>query len=190
LTTQKKETVMDHKKLVRISKFMSRILRHAPEDLGLTLEPGGWVPVADLLAGAARVGFPITREQLDEVVADSDKQRFAFDETGERIRANQGHSTSVDLQLEPVVPPDRLYHGTARDTVTTILANGLKRMSRHHVHLSETTATARTVGGRHGSPVVLVVDAGAMHRAGMIFYRSANGVWLTDAVPPEYLRVS
>jgi putative RNA 2'-phosphotransferase len=178
---------MDHKQQVRISKFLSRILRHAPGDIGLTLEPGGWVFVEDLLDGAAAAGVVLTREQLDEIVASSDKSRFAFDDDGERIRANQGHSVAVDLQLEPTVPPDRLFHGTGAGAVDAILREGLHRMKRHHVHLSELEATARNVGSRHGKPVVLVVDAAAMHRAGMVFYRSANGVWLTDAVPAKYL---
>jgi putative RNA 2'-phosphotransferase len=175
--------------MVTVSKFLSKHLRHAPEALGLTLAAGGWVEVIDLLAGCARAGFRLTREELDEVVARNDKQRFSFDEDGTRIRANQGHSTEVDLQLEPQTPPDILYHGTAGDSLPTILEDGLKRMARHHVHLSATAPTARTVGARHGAPVVLVVDAAALHRAGITFYRSANGVWLVDAVPPEFLRV-
>jgi len=179
---------MNHQQLVRTSKFLSRHLRHAPEDLGLTLEPGGWVRVDDLLAGCRRAGMALTREELDLVVRDNDKQRFSFDETGERIRANQGHSAPVDLQLEPVAPPEVLYHGTGHTTAGEVLRTGLRRMKRHHVHLSATVDTARVVGGRHGRPVVLVVDAAAMSKAGVPFYRSDNGVWLVDCVPPEYLR--
>jgi putative RNA 2'-phosphotransferase len=174
--------------MVRISKFLSKHLRHAPEELGLTLAPGGWVEVDDLLARCAGKGLSVTREQLDEVVVDNDKQRFSFDETGMLIRANQGHSTEVDLQLDPQTPPDILYHGTATDTLPLIRQKGLQRMSRHHVHLSTTVPTAQKVGARHGKPVVLVVDAAAMHRLGIPFYCSDNGVWLVDAVPPEYLR--
>jgi putative RNA 2'-phosphotransferase len=121
-------------------------------------------------------------------VAQNDKQRFSFDPSSTRIRANQGHSTAVDLQLEPATPPDVLYHGTAEKHVAVILAGGLKRMARHHVHLSTTVPTATAVGKRHGRPVVLVVDAAAMSRDGFTFYCSANGVWLTDHVPPRYLR--
>jgi putative RNA 2'-phosphotransferase len=178
---------MDPRQRTRISKFLSKHLRHSPEALGLELEPGGWVRVEDLLAGADRQGFRISRAQLEEVVEQNDKQRFGFDETGERIRANQGHSVEVDLKLDPVVPPEILYHGTSTDRVDTILHDGLSRMSRHHVHLSETVPTATAVGSRHGKPVVLVVESGRMHRAGLVFYRSDNGVWLTDLVPPEYL---
>jgi putative RNA 2'-phosphotransferase len=179
---------MDHRQMVRISKFLSKHLRHAPEELGLTLAPGGWVAVEDLLAGCARKAFRITRAELDEVVAMNDKQRFSFDESGTRIRANQGHSTEVNLQLVPQTPPDVLYHGTASDTLPDIRKTGLQRMSRHHVHLSTAVPTAQKVGARHGAPVVLIVDAAAMHRAGILFYCSDNGVWLVDAVPPEYLR--
>jgi putative RNA 2'-phosphotransferase len=174
--------------MVRISKFLSKHLRHAPEALGLTLAPGGWVEVDALLVGCERKGLPITRDQLDEVVAENDKQRFSFDETGTRIRANQGHSTEVDLQLEPRTPPDVLYHGTAASALATIRRDGLKRMSRHHVHLSTTTPTAKSVGARHGKPAILVIDAAGMHAAGIPFYCSDNGVWLVDEVPPEYLR--
>jgi putative RNA 2'-phosphotransferase len=179
---------MDRRQLVRISKFLSKHLRHAPEALGLTLAHGGWVEVVDLLAGCARNGFLITREQLEVVVSENDKRRFSFDDSGTRIRANQGHSTEVDLQLVAQTPPEVLYHGTASDTLPVIRKNGLQRMSRHHVHLSSTVPTALKVGARHGVPVVLIVDAAAMHRAGFPFYCSDNGVWLVDAVPLEYLR--
>jgi putative RNA 2'-phosphotransferase len=179
---------VDAKRLVRVSKFLSKHLRHDPQGLGLELAPGGWVPVEDLLAGCARKGMRLSRAELKEVVEENDKQRFSFDETGARIRANQGHSTPVDLQLEPVAPPEVLYHGTAEGVAEEVLRAGLKRMKRHHVHLSATVPAARAVGARHGKPVVLAVDAAAMSRAGILFYRSANGVWLVDAVPPEHLR--
>jgi putative RNA 2'-phosphotransferase len=179
---------MDRKRLVRISKYLALHLRHQPERLGLELEPGGWVEVDVLLDACARDGFPLTRDELAEVVRENDKQRFSFDETGTRIRANQGHSTEVDLQLEPATPPDVLYHGTATQTLEDVLREGAKRMSRHHVHLSRTPEEARKVGARHGKPVVLVVDAATMHRDGFLFYQAANGVWLTDHVPARYLR--
>ena len=180
---------MNPQRMVKISKFLSRHLRHAPGDIGLTLEPGGWVEVDDLLAGCARARMPLTLDELEEVVSGSDKQRFAFDATGTRLRANQGHSVDVDLQLEPATPPDVLYHGTAEDTVAEILTAGLKRMRRHHVHLSTSTPTATKVGARHGKPAILAVDAASMHRDGLTFYCSANGVWLVDEVPPQYLRL-
>lgn len=174
--------------LVRISKFLSKHLRHDPAGLGLTLEVGGWVAVDALLAACARKGVPISRGLLAQVVAGSDKQRFAFDAEGLKIRANQGHSVEVDLQLAPAVPPGRLFHGTTSASVAVILREGLKKMQRHHVHLSADEATARKVGGRRGQVALLEVDAAAMHAAGIVFYRSDNGVWLVDAVAPGYLR--
>ncbi|MEU4570482.1 RNA 2'-phosphotransferase [Micromonospora sp. NPDC023956] len=177
---------MDHRDLVRLSKRMSLALRHEPGRFGLTPDRGGWVPVADLLAG-----MRMTRVQLDAVVLGNDKQRFALDrgpDGVERIRASQGHSIPVDLGLTPAAPPDHLYHGTGRAAVDSILATGLHRGGRHHVHLSSDVDTARRVGARRGGPVVvLTVDAAAMARDGHVFYRSANGVWLTDAVPVDYL---
>ena len=177
---------MDHR-LVKISKYLSKHLRHQPHRIGLELDPGGWVDVDWLLAACARNHFPITRAELAEVVAQNDKQRFAFDPSGTRIRANQGHSVDVDLQLEPVTPPPLLYHGTGHRTADAIAEAGIMRMARHRVHLSSDIATATTVGARHGRPVVFEVDAAAMHSDGFLFYRSANGVWLVDRVPPEYL---
>ncbi|HXG65883.1 MAG TPA: RNA 2'-phosphotransferase [Blastocatellia bacterium] len=179
---------MDDARMTRISKFLSKRLRHEPERLGLQLQPGGWVAVETLLAGCARAGFPLTRAELDEVVARNSKRRFSFDDTGALIRANQGHSVEIDLQLEPVTPPDMLYHGTGHRNVETIIAEGLKKMSRHHVHLSGDIATAKAVGSRHGKPVIFEVDAAAMRRDGFTFYCSANGVWLVESVPPQYLR--
>jgi putative RNA 2'-phosphotransferase len=179
---------MDNRRLVRMSKFLAKHLRHSSEALGLTLAPGGWVNVADLLAACAGVGFPITRDELEDVVAHNNKRRFSFDSAGTRIRANQGHSTEVDLQLSPADPPAVLYHGTGRSAVEAILAQGLMKMARHHVHLSRDVETARSVGARHGSPVVFAVDAAAMVADGYVFYLSDNGVWLVDHVPPNYLK--
>lgn len=178
---------MDTQRLIKISKYLSKHLRHQPERLGLQLAPGGWVPVADLLAGAARDRFPVTRAELDEVLSRNDKQRFGFDATGSLIRANQGHSVEVSLQLEPREPPDVLYHGTSERSVGAIKREGLRRMRRHHVHLSADMLTAQRVGARHGRPVVYQVDTAIMRRDGYVFYRSENGVWLVEHVPPEYL---
>lgn len=180
---------MNDKQRTTMSKFLSKHLRHEPEALGLTLEAGGWVPVDVLLEATRRHGFPISRTDLDEVVAKCNKQRFAFDVAGTRIRANQGHSTEVDLQLEPTAPPDLLYHGTASSNSSEILGDGLLKMSRHHVHLSLDVDTARKVGMRHGKPIIFTIDAAQMHRDGYTFYVSSNGVWLVDAVPPRYLRL-
>jgi putative RNA 2'-phosphotransferase len=180
---------MDRKQRTEVSKFRSYHLRHAPEGLGLTLEAGGWVAVADLLGGCARAGRPLSRQDLDEVVATSEKKRFSFDDTGTRIRANQGHSVEVDLELKPVTPPAVLYHGTTARFLAAIQAGGLQRMARHHVHLSPTVEAARVVGARRGPPVVLAIDAAALAADGAVFYCSENGVWLVDEVPPRYLRV-
>ena len=179
---------MDEKRLVKVSRYLSKHLRHRPERLGLRLGPGGWVGVDELLEACARHRFPIGREELQEVVERNDKRRFAFDPSGTRIRAQQGHSVPVDLGLEPLAPPPVLYHGTNENVLPAILREGLSPMGRHHVHLSPDPETARKVGARRGRPVVLEVDAGRMGSAGQKFYRTGNGVWLVDAVPPRYLR--
>ena len=164
------------------------MLRHRPELIGIRLDPGGWVEVDELLTALAAFGRPMTRAQLERVVATSDKQRFALE--GSRIRASQGHSVPVDLGLEPVDPPPVLFHGTPERNVDAILREGLRRGSRHHVHLSPDVPTALRVGARRGRPRVLEVDAAAMAGDGHVFLRSANGVWLVDAVPPAYLRLA
>lgn len=178
---------MDDARLTKLSKFLSKHLRHQPQKIGLILQPGGWVGVDDLLRACAAWGHPMTRAVLDEVVAHNDKQRFAFDETGSRIRAQQGHSVAVDLELEETRPPAVLYHGTGAGSVEAILREGLRKMRRHHVHLSADVETAVRVGSRHGRPVVLVVDASAMRDEGWTFWRSGNGVWLVEAVAPRFL---
>lgn len=180
---------MDDKRRVRISKFMSLVLRHEPEKANLTLEAGGWVRIDDLLAGAATAGVRFTRGELEAVVSACEKQRFAIDETGTKIRANQGHSTEVELQFEPAEPPAELFHGTAERNLVAILRDGLLKMARHHVHLSSDSDTAKKVGSRHGKPVILIVDAAKMRSDGHTFFCSANGVWLVEHVPPQYLRV-
>ena len=179
---------MDEKRRVKISKYLSQHLRHEPERIGLRLAEGGWVAVDELLSACARDRFPVSRVELDDVVASSEKQRFAFDEGKTRIRANQGHSVAVDLQLEPRTPPGVLYHGTGERNAGAIRQNGLLKMARHHVHLSPDLETATKVGARHGKPFVFVVESGRMHATGFVFYCSANGVWLVDHVPPQYLR--
>jgi putative RNA 2'-phosphotransferase len=173
--------------LVRRSKFLSLVLRHQPQTVGIALDAAGWVDVEILLAALARHGQPMTRAELDEVVATSDKQRFALSPDGARIRANQGHSVEVELGYEPAEPPELLYHGTVAEALPGIRVDGLVPMSRHAVHLSADVETASRVGGRRGAPVVLEIRAGEMHRAGHAFSRSANGVWLVDRVPPAFI---
>ncbi len=179
---------MDEARRIKISKYLSKHLRHQPERLGLTLEPGGWVDVETLLEACARNHLLIRREELDEVVTSNDKRRFAFDETGRRIRADLGHSAEIDLQHEPVDPPERLYHGTGHRAAEAITVEGLQKMRRHHVHLSPDIETARGVGARHGWPVTFVVDTVRMHQDGHTFFWSANGVWLVEHVPASYLK--
>lgn len=188
---------------VEISKFLSYVLRHRPDAIGLTLDREGFVGVEDLLAALARAGRAIDRATLEEIVATSPKQRFAI--VGDRIRANQGHSIAVDLALPPAVPPDRLFHGTVERFLAAIERDGLVRGQRTHVHLSADLETARNVAARRGpraashgatssrallrgAPVILEVDARAMDREGVVFVRSENGVWLVDAVPARFLR--
>ncbi|MFJ4842993.1 RNA 2'-phosphotransferase [Streptomyces sp. NPDC088746] len=178
---------MDERRTVKVSKYLSKHLRHEPDRIGISLDPHGWVPVDELLRACAKHGVTITREDLDHVVTVNDKQRFTVE--GDRIRANQGHSVTVDLGLPPAEPPAYLYHGTVARALDTIRTEGLRPMNRHHVHLSPDHETAVRVGARRGTPVVLAVDAGAMHRAGHLFHVSTNGVWLTDSVPPAYLRL-
>ncbi len=176
----------DERRTVKVSKYLSKHLRHQPERIGLTLDDGGWVEIDTLMAAAAAHGFPFTRGELDHVVAHNDKRRFAIE--GTRIRASQGHSVEVDLGLPSATPPAYLYHGTVARSLDAIRAEGLRPMNRHDVHLSADRETATRVGARRGRPVVLSVDAGAMSRDGHVFTVSANGVWLTAAVPPRYLR--
>ena len=171
-----------------LSKFLSYVLRHRPDRIGIVLDQAGWISVGDLLEACRRHGKAITAEELQHVVETNDKRRFAFNDTGERIRANQGHSVAVDLDLAPSVPPERLYHGTVRKFLPSIRKEGLKPKARHHVHLSADRETATRVGSRRGPPVVLVIESARMHRDGHVFHMSENGVWLTDVVPPCYLR--
>jgi putative RNA 2'-phosphotransferase len=178
------------RQLVKISKLLSLVLRHQPGKIGLTLDAHGWADVDELLSKANQHGVALTRPLLNEVVEQNDKQRFAFSADATRIRANQGHSIKIDLGLEPIAPSEYLYHGTATRFLASIRQKGLLRGRRDFVHLSSDEATARKVGARHGEPVVLAVKAGEMQAAGFVFYRAANGVWLTDHVPSEYLVMS
>lgn len=177
------------KELTSISKFLSLVLRHKPQPIGLTLGEGGWVAVQDLLNQCAACKHPISLADLQLVVAGSDKQRFAFSDDGQRIRANQGHSVDVDLGLAPIDPPDVLFHGTASRFLAEILRSGLDKRARHHVHLTQDVGVARSVGQRYGAPVVLRIRAEEMAKKGHQFCCTANGVWLTEHVPPEFLEV-
>ena len=171
-----------------LSKFLSFVLRHEPTAIGLELDPHGWADIDELVTKSQAHGKPLTRDIIEEIVATNAKQRFAISEDGRRVRANQGHSIDIDLAYEPREPPELLFHGTIAANLAAIRSAGLKRMQRHHVHLSPDTATARTVGMRRGKPVVLEVAAARMHRDGHVFFLSTNGVWLTEHVPPDYIQ--
>jgi putative RNA 2'-phosphotransferase len=166
------------------SRFLSLGLRHDPAKIGLTFDAQGWVAVDTLLTA---LPFPLDAAGLDRPVRDSDKQRFALSPDGHMIRANQGHSVLVDLALAPATPTDLLYHGTVGKFLPSILVQGLIKGERHHVHLSATVETAENVGARRGAPVILMIAAADMVKAGHAFFRSENGVWLTDIVPPQFL---
>jgi putative RNA 2'-phosphotransferase len=172
---------------VRISKFLSLVLRHQPEMIGLNLDQAGWASATQLIEAARLRGFDFTLEELQNVVDGNDKKRFSLSEDGLLIRANQGHSVKVELGYAPTAPPEILYHGTAERFLTSIKQRGLIKGKRHHVHLSADVDTATKVGRRHGKPVVLRIEAWLMHRDGYVFYISANGVWLTEHVPVQYL---
>lgn len=172
---------------VKLGRFLSLVLRHEPSAAGLKLDEQGYVDVGQLISGVKRAGWPIDREVLERIVRENNKQRYSFNEDGTKIRANQGHSLTVDVGLEQQLPPDLLYHGTAERFVESIRAQGIRKGTRQHVHLSEDIETARKVGSRHGKPTILAVNAAAMHAEGYLFYRSANQVWLCDHVPWKYV---
>lgn len=173
--------------LVNLSKRLSLVLRHDLGKIGLALDPQGWASVNDLLRCLKEAGWPASLDQLRQVVAENDKLRFRFSEDRLRIRANQGHSIQVDLELAAVEPPQFLYHGTATRFLEAILRDGLQRRRRQHVHFSIDVETATAVGKRHGKPVVLTIRAGEMQTSGDLFYLSDNQVWLTDRVPADFI---
>jgi putative RNA 2'-phosphotransferase len=175
------------KRIVKISKFLSLVLRHKPEIIDLRLDAAGWARVDELLAAVNQAGVPLTQEILKQTVRENDKNRFALSDDGRRIRANYGHSIPVDLGLMPRVPPESLFHGTATRSLGSIMAHGITRGRRRYVHLSIDEPTATQVGGRHGKPIVLRVQALHMHRDGFVFYRSESSIWLTEHVPAQYI---
>lgn len=177
------------KQLNHTSKFISLVLRHQPEQIGLLLNEKGWASVEELLHKMNAAGFAIDIDILHTIVDTNDKKRFAFNEDQSMIRASQGHSIEVNLDLQPAVPPEELYHGTGIKNLQSILQAGLQKQSRQHVHLSASIETAKAVGSRHGKPMVLLIDTKAMQAAGFIFYLSANKVWLTEVVPVQFISV-
>lgn len=170
-----------------ISKFISMIIRHKPEEIGITLDEHGWANVDELIAGIAKRHRGFGRSELEEIVRTDNKRRYSFNEDKTLIRANQGHSIPVDVELEAKEPPIVLYHGTGAKYVSSIDAQGLKPKSRLYVHLSKDIATAVNVGKRHGKPVVYAIDTAKMYQDGFKFYESTNKVWLTKLVPIKYM---
>lgn len=181
--------LMNEKETIKISKFLSLVLRHKPQTIGLQLDDNGWAEVNEVIDKVNRNGFTITPDTLNHVVVTNNKKRFSFNEDRTKIRANQGHSIEINLYLKEVSPPQHLYHGTGERSVKSILATGLKKRNRQHVHLSSDIETAIVVGRRHGKPKVVIIEAAQMKDEGFPFYLSENGVWLTDYVPPEFLQV-
>lgn len=179
---------MNEKDIKNISKFLSLILRHSPETIHLKLDENGWADVEELITKLNKNQKALDFETLQYVVETNDKKRFAFNEDLTKIRANQGHSITIDLELQPQTPPDELYHGTVAKFMDAILKDGLQKMSRQHVHLSKDKETAIKVGSRRGVPQILKINANQMTKDGYVFYCSENGVWLTDEVPPKYIQ--
>jgi len=173
--------------IVKASRFLSLVLRHNPSKIDLILDEQGWANVNELLERMNQRNFNLDRNDLELIVEKNNKKRFTFSEDGDFIRANQGHSIAIDLALEPIKPPLQLFHGTATKSVSVILREGLKKMRRQHVHLSDNMDTAVNVGGRHGKPVVLIVESRQMYKDGFEFFCSKNGVWLTDRIPAKYI---
>lgn len=181
--------MLNEKETTRISKFLSLVLRHKPETIGITLDENGWVSITTLIEKLSTANMTIDLEILKHVVDTNAKKRFAFNDTFDKIRASQGHSVAIELGYEPQVPPEVLYHGTAAQHIDSILSTGLNKGSRHQVHLSTDTTTAINVGKRHGKPVVLEIAAKQMHEDGYAFFVSENNVWLTDNIPVEYIKL-
>lgn len=181
-------TVLSKRQETHFSKLLSLVLRHQPEHIGLTLDANGWAEVNALLEGInANETTPLTFATLQQIVANNDKKRFMLSDDGSRIRANQGHSVAVDLQLEVKIPPPVLYHGTATRFLDGILQTGLKPQQRQHVHLSDNLETAMSVGQRYGKPVILLIDTQAMSKQGYQFYQAQNNVWLCNDVPTDFI---
>lgn len=179
--------MMDQRKLIKTSKFLSKVLRHDPGSVGVVLDEAGWADLDEVIAAANRRGYAIDRESIREIMERGDKPRFALSEDGSRIRASHGHTVDVRLGLTPERPPDLLYHGTADVFVDAIKRDGLVPQRRQYVHLSSYEEAAAQVGRRHGNPIVLVIDSARMWADGWVFHQSASGIWLTEWVPSEYI---
>jgi putative RNA 2'-phosphotransferase len=172
---------------IELGRFISLILRHKPEAVGIKLDSNGWANVDELISGINKAGKKIDMEILERIVRENNKQRYSFNETHTKIRANQGHSINVDVELKEAIPPDKLYHGTATRFMESIKKNGITKQSRQYVHLSADKETATAVGKRHGKPIVLIVDTVKMRADGHKFYISENGVWLCGDISWKYI---
>lgn len=181
--------MLPEKETVKISKFLSLVLRHQPQKINLSLDENGWTDVTTLIRQANKYGVPLSVDTLSYVVATNDKKRFSFNPDKTKIRASQGHSVEIELGYSEQKPPAVLYHGTSEKSIAAILKNGIEKRHRHHVHLSSEKNTARKVGQRHGKPVIFQIDAEGMYTSGFPFYLSDNQVWLTDFVPPAFLQL-
>lgn len=179
---------MNEQQKRKISTFMSLVLRHKPQEIGLQLDENGWASVSEFLDKMNSKGNNLDFESLEEIVATNDKKRFAFNDEKTKIRASQGHSVTIDLALQKIVPPEILFHGTVEKFISEIKSKGLLKMRRQHVHLSKDKETAIKVGSRRGNPIILIVDCAKMYQDGFKFYQSENGVWLTDTVPSNYIQ--
>jgi putative RNA 2'-phosphotransferase len=180
--------VINEKETIRVSKFLSLVLRHKPEQIGLELDSNGWADVNSLIQKCNESNIPLSLDILKHVVETNSKNRFSFNQQQNKIRANQGHSIEVELELKPIEPPQILYHGTAERFVSSISEKGLMKQQRQHVHLSSNVETAISVGRRHGRPFIFEILAQQMFSEKYEFFLSANGIWLTDNVPTKYLK--
>ena len=178
---------MSAKDTIKIGKFLSLVLRHSPETIQLELDENGWANIQELIEKSKTKNIYLTKEELVDIVTNNDKQRYSLNDKKTMIRANQGHSISIDLELQSIIPPEILYHGTATRFVDSIQTLGLDKRARQFVHLSKDIETAEKVGSRHGKPIILIVRASQMVADGFEFFQSANGVWLTDSVPTKYI---
>jgi len=179
---------MTKKEQTTISKFMSLALRHEPQKVDIQLDEHGWANTEKLITGINNIGYTVTLEDIKKIVETNDKQRFKFNDDFTQIRANQGHSVKINVDLKEITPPDILYHGTSLSNLDSIQKNGIRSQSRLHVHLSSDKETAKQVGSRHGKPVILIINTKQMYMDKYNFYLSENKVWLTDKVPPKYIK--
>lgn len=180
--------MIDKKHHTKLSKFLSLVLRHKPEEIGIELDLNGWTDVKTLIEKMNASGKHIDLETLKVIIETNTKKRFSFNKDKSLIRASQGHSIKIDLGYKTKTPPSRLFHGTGAKYVDSIFKTGIKKKNRHHVHLSKDVETALSVGQRHGKPVIFEILSDTMSTEGYEFYESENGVWLTDEIPVRFIR--